>query len=148
MLSHCGLVKVLRVKAYMQDTIRLVWIGEGRYPFGRSGDKGNHPLVNHVIKGLLNLFLILDRHLLPGTLYRGNRRVSPDGLGPRHIAYGVKGSGKACFKATTSQTMAVEVKEVIFVNFTLRTGFGLVLGGQEIQVLRAGKGCSCVVGGP
>ena len=46
--------------------------------------------------------------------------------------------GKSHFKATMSQTMAVEVEEVTFVNFTLKAGFGLVVGGQEMWVLRAG----------
>ena len=49
-------------------------------------------------------------------------------------------SGKACFKATTSHTMAVEVGEVTFVDFALRAELGLVVGGQETWVLRAGRG--------
>ena len=73
MLSHCGLVQVFRVKAYIQDTIRFVWIGEGRYPFGWPGDSCYHPLVEHVIEGVLSLFLVLDRYLLLGVLDRVNR---------------------------------------------------------------------------
>ena len=50
-----------------------------------------------------------------------------------------KESGKTCFKATMSQTMVVEVREVSFVDFKLRADLGLVVGGQEMWVLRAGK---------
>ena len=39
MLSHYGLIKVLRVKAYTECTIRIVGIGEQRYPLGRLGDR-------------------------------------------------------------------------------------------------------------
>ena len=39
MLSHYGLVQVLRVKAYAQGTIRHAQISEGRYPFGRPGNR-------------------------------------------------------------------------------------------------------------
>ena len=42
-----------------------------------------------------------------------------------------KESGKVCFKAVMSQTMAaVEVGEVTFADFTLRADFGLVVEGQ------------------
>ena len=40
----------------------------------------------------------------------------------------LKESMKACFKATTSQTMAVEVGEVTLVDFALGVDFGLVVG--------------------
>ena len=59
MLSHCGLVKVLRIEPYAQGTIRLLWIGERKYLFGRLVDIGYHPFVNYVTKGVLNL--------VPGT---------------------------------------------------------------------------------
>ena len=49
---------------------------------------------------------------------------------------------KPCFKATMSHTRAMEVGEVTFVDFTLRADFGLVVGGQETWVLRAGSGCN------
>ena len=38
---------------------------------------------------MLNLFLVLYGYLLPGMLDRGDGRVSPDGIGPRHVAYGI-----------------------------------------------------------
>ena len=45
----------------------------------------------------------------------------------------LKESGKAHFKATMSQTMAVEVGEVAFVDFTLRADLGLVVGGRKCR---------------
>ena len=40
---HYGLIKVLRVEAYMEGTIRLVGVGEQRYPLGRLGDRHYDP---------------------------------------------------------------------------------------------------------
>ena len=41
----------------------------------------------------------------------------------------------------------MEVGEAAFAGFTSRAGFCLVVGGWKMQVLGAGRGCSCVVGG-
>ena len=91
MLSHYGLIQVLRVKAYVQGTIRLVGISEGRYPLSRLGDRHNHSLLDHLVKCALYLLTVLYGNPLPVVLDRGNARVSPDGLGPEHIAYSIKG---------------------------------------------------------
>ena len=68
MLSHYGLVQVLRVKAYVQGTIRFMQIGKGGYSLGRLGERCNHPLVDHVIEGALYLLLVFDRYLPLGML--------------------------------------------------------------------------------
>ena len=50
----------------------------------------------------------------------GNAGVTPDGIGPGHIPYGIKEAWKAHFRAIMSWTMAVVQGEVTSVNFTLR----------------------------
>ena len=90
MLSHHGLVQVLRVEAYMQGTIRLAGIGEGRYLLSRQGDRCDHSLFNHLIECALYLLPLLSGDLPPGMFDRGNTGVSPDGIDPRHIAYSMK----------------------------------------------------------
>ena len=91
MLSHYGLVKVLRVEAYVEHTMRLAGVCKGKYPFGWLGDRGNHTLVKHIIEGALDLFQILCRYLPPGVLDRGDGRVILDGIGTRHVAYCIEG---------------------------------------------------------
>ena len=46
-----------------------------------------------------------------------------------------------------SWTTVVDVGEAALVDFTLRTGLGLVLAVWEMQCLRAGRGCDGVVRG-
>ena len=75
----------------MQSFIRLAGIGEARYPLGRPGDRCNHSLYDHFIESVLYLLPVLNRTLFLGVLDRDNIRVSPDGIGPRHIAYGIEG---------------------------------------------------------
>ena len=41
---------------------------------------------------MLYLLPVLDGHLPVDMLDWGNARVSPDGIGPKHIHYGVEGS--------------------------------------------------------
>ena len=82
MLSHYGLIKVIRVKTYTECTIRLAGVGESGYPLSRSGDRFYDPFFNHVIKGVLNLFPVLNGGLLLGVLDWENIRVCPDGIGP------------------------------------------------------------------
>ena len=53
MLSNCGLVQVLRVEVYAQGTIRLAWIGEGRYLLSMPEDRHNHSLFDHIIESVL-----------------------------------------------------------------------------------------------
>ena len=89
MLLHNGLVKVLWVKAYIEGTIRLVEVHQGRHPLSRWTDIGHVSLGDHVIKGLLYLVSVLYGHFPTGMLNRGNGRVSPDGIGTWHVAYGV-----------------------------------------------------------
>ena len=84
-------VQVLRYEAYVQGTIRLTRVCEGRYPLGRPRDSGDHTFLYHIIECALNMFPVLYRYLLLGMLDRGNGRVSPDGIGPRHVAYCIKG---------------------------------------------------------
>ena len=38
------------------------------------------------------MLLVLNRDLPAGMLNRSRARISPDGVGPRHIPYGIKGS--------------------------------------------------------
>ena len=49
-------------------------------------------LFNHIVQGVVNLFPVLYGYLLPGMLDWGDESVSPDGIGSRHVAYGVKGA--------------------------------------------------------
>ena len=42
---------------------------------------GDDSFCDHVIECALNLFPVLYGYLLPGMLYWGYRRVSPDGVG-------------------------------------------------------------------
>ena len=95
-LSGCSrsLIKVLRVKAYTECTIRLMGVGEQRHPLGKSGERCYNSFLDHVIKSALNLFPVLDGDLTPGVLDGENVRVCPDGIGPGHVANGVKGVGK------------------------------------------------------
>ena len=45
---------------------------------------------DHVIEGMLNLFLVLYGYLSLGMLDRGDGRVSPDGICTRLVAYGIE----------------------------------------------------------
>ena len=49
MLSHYGLVQVLRVEAYVQGTIRLAGVCEQRNPFGRLVDRHYNSHFNHFV---------------------------------------------------------------------------------------------------
>ena len=40
------------------------------------------------------MILVLYGYLIPVVLYWGNGRVSPDGIGPGHVANGVKEVGE------------------------------------------------------
>ena len=91
MLLYYGLVKVLKFKAYTQGNIRFMGIGQQRYTGGWSRNRGNHAFHNHFVEGLFDLFAILYWYLPPGMLNRGKGWVSPDGVGPRHVTYSVKG---------------------------------------------------------
>ena len=90
MLSNYGLVQVLRVEADMKGTIRSVAVHEGRHPLSRWGDRYYHSLGNHVIEGVLSLFLVLYGYLPPCMLDQGYIRVGPDGVGTRHVAEYIK----------------------------------------------------------
>ena len=68
MLLHYGFVEVFGVEAYTQSTMRLVGIGEGRYPFSMPGDRGYDTLDDHIIKGTLDLFPLLK---VPSTRHAG-----------------------------------------------------------------------------
>ena len=147
MLSHYCLVQVFRVKVYMQGTIRHAWIGEARYPFGRLGDRGYHPHVSHVIKDVHNLFLVLDRFLPLGMLERGDGLVSPDGIGPRHVAYGIKGVCEGLLQEKYVPDHCCRVRGSQCGQLHLEGWLWFGSGGQEMWVLRAGRGCSCVIWG-
>ena len=69
-------------------------------------------------------------------LERVDGRVSPDGIGSRHVSYSVKGVQKAHFRAIMSLTIVVKVEEVTLVEVLLRTGLGLVVGACGMGVLR------------
>ena len=58
----------------------------------------------------------------------GNARVSPDGIGPRHIPMVSKEARKAHFRVIMSLTVAVVHGEVALVDFTLRVDLVLMLG--------------------
>ena len=51
-ISHYGLIKVLRVEAYMQGTIRLAGVSEQRHPGSRFDDRSNNSFQDHVILSL------------------------------------------------------------------------------------------------
>ena len=68
MLSHYSLLKVLKVKTYMLGTIRLVRKFQQRYPLCRPGNRCSDSLSNHVIKHILDLFLIFYGLLASGVL--------------------------------------------------------------------------------
>ena len=72
MLANGGFVKILGVKAYAEGAIRLLRVGQGRYPLCWSSDLGIDSEGNHVVKGLLNLAVGLRGYLLIGVLDRGN----------------------------------------------------------------------------
>ena len=91
MLSHYGLVMVLRIKAYTECTIRFIGICKQRYPPGRLGDRCYNTFSDHIVKNALYLLPVLNWDLVPGMLNRENTRVGPDGIGPGHVANGVKG---------------------------------------------------------
>ena len=89
MLLHYGLVQILRVKAYAQGTIRLMGVGD-THLVGQ--ETGTIILLDDFIEGALNLLPVLYRYLPPGVLEWGNAGICPDGIGPRHVANGVKGA--------------------------------------------------------
>ena len=68
MLLHYGLIKVLRVEAYMECTIMLLGVGEQRYPLSRLGDRCYDPFFDHVIEGALKMFPVLDGDLNTGCV--------------------------------------------------------------------------------
>ena len=84
------------------------------------GDGHDHSLLDHLIESVLYLLPVLNGNLPPGMLDGGNARVSPDGIGPRHIPYGIKGGWKANFRAIMSWTMVLKQGEVALGDFTLR----------------------------
>ena len=147
MLPHYGIAQVLRVEEYVQDTIRLTQIGKGGYPRSRPGDRCNHPLVDHVIKGALYPFSVLIMYLPLGMLNRDNIGVNPDGVGPGHVPYGIEGVWKDSFRATMSWTTAVDVGEGALSIFTLGAGLYLIMRGWEMLDLRAGRGCTALIEG-
>ena len=55
------------------------------------GNRHSDSLCNHVIKHILDLFLVLCGYLALGMLNRDNVCICPDGVGPGHIANCVKG---------------------------------------------------------
>ena len=57
------------------------------------GNRCDDSLLNHVIKCLLYLFPVFEGYLSLGMLDWENTGVCPDGVGPRHVANGVKGVG-------------------------------------------------------
>ena len=75
---------------------------------------------------------------------RGDDRVIPDGIGPGHVAYGVKGVGKAHFKAIMSWTTDVEEVAVSSADLDLRADFGEVIWGWGTWALRADRGSCCI----
>ena len=91
MLSQNGPVQVLRVKAYMYGTTRLVGVCEGRYSLSRLGDGHNYSLLNHFFMSALYFLPVLNGNLPLGMLDRDNTGVSPYGIGPGCIPYGIKG---------------------------------------------------------
>ena len=62
-----------------------------RYPFGSLRDRCDCSLLDHLIESALYLLPVLNGYLPLGVLDRGNTRVGPDGIGPRHIPYGIEG---------------------------------------------------------
>ena len=94
MLSYYGLIKVLRVKAYTEGTIRLVGVSYQRYTLGRLGDRCYDTFCDHVTMGALFMLPVFDGDLALGMLDGENTKVSPDGIGPKHIANGVDGVRK------------------------------------------------------
>ena len=64
---------------------------KGWYPLSRPGNRSYNTFVDHVIKGVLNLFSVLHEHLPLGRLDWGNGGVSPDSVNSIHVAYGIKG---------------------------------------------------------
>ena len=63
-----------------------------------------------------------------GMLNRGNTGVSPDGIDPRHIPNGVRGSWEGSLQDVMSWTLVVVQEEVTLVNFSLRANLVLRLG--------------------
>ena len=94
MLLHYGLIKVLRVEAYMQGTIRLAGLCEQRYLLCRMWNRCDDSLSYHVIKHILDLFPVFYEYLASDMLYGKDIGVCPDGTHPRHVANGVEGVGK------------------------------------------------------
>ena len=52
-------------------------------------------LIDNVVECMFYVFLIPYGYLSLGMLYWEYRRVCPDGVGPRHVANGVKGVGES-----------------------------------------------------
>ena len=142
MLLHCGLVQVLRVKTYVQGTIRLAGISEVRYPLGRLGDRHDHSLLDHLIECALYLFPVLDGDLPPSMLDRGKAGVSPDGIGPRHIAYCIEGAQEGLLQ----DDHGGRGRRSCLGWFHLEGRFWLDVVSLGMQCLRAGRGCEGVVG--
>ena len=64
-----------------------------------------------------------------GMLDRGNAEVSLDGIGTRHMPYGVKRSWGGSIQGDYVWTVAVVQGEVAFVDFILRADLVIKLGG-------------------
>ena len=50
--------------------------------------------VGHVVEGAFDLLLLLYGYFALDMLDRENRRVSPDGVYPRHITYSIEQAGE------------------------------------------------------
>ena len=98
MFSHYGLIKVLRVKVYMEGTIRLLGISQWWHPGGRFWNWSYNSFQDHLIQWFFYLFPIFYRDFPPGMLHWAKGRVSPDGVGPWDVTYSVKRVRKGSFQ--------------------------------------------------
>ena len=58
-------------------------------PIWFAGNRGDDTFSDHVIECAFNLFLLIYGYLTLDMLHWGYKRVSPDGVGTKHITNGV-----------------------------------------------------------
>ena len=115
MLSQYGLVKVLRVEAYMQGTIRLMGVGEWWYPLPWWPC---HWVSIQSVPG--TQWVPCIGHAAPG-LWKGWSWWCRYGA---YCQWCQRSLGKALFNAIMSQTWAVEQEEVTLGDCALRGSQG------------------------
>ena len=133
MLLHYGLIKVLRVEAYVEACRGLL----GKIPTWLAGRQGwLHPCLPYHW-GCTQYVPVLYRH-----------SIGPAGKGPRHVAYSVEGIGECSLQGNdVLDHFCWRLCGCHFCWLRCEGLLWLLVGEMKMWVLKAGMGCCCMAGG-